>query len=108
MCEIAFHTAAQATVVGALLPTVEPNYNAQLTTYSFLTENGAEKTHISTPKCGMISVLLSLTAPCFPSGTWSNCFDVWDKMMDHMDPEMPQAQDQPRPLDHIYENQEKY
>lgn len=108
MCEIAFHTASQATVVGALLPTMEPNYNAQLTTYSFLTENRAEKTHISMPKCGMISVLLSLTAPCFPSGTCSSCFDVWDKMMDHMDPEMPQAQDQPRPLDHIYENQEKY
>lgn len=29
------------------------------------------------------------------------CFDVWDKMMDHMDPEMSQPQDPPRPLDHV-------
>lgn len=67
MCEIAFHTAAQATVVAALLPTREPNYNAQLNKCSFLpTENRAEKTHMSTPQCDMVcaaypdSTLLSL------------------------------------------------
>lgn len=102
MCEIAFHTAAQATVVGALLRTMEPNHKAQLTKCSFLPmENRAEKTHMSTQQCGMISVLLSLTAPCFPSGTCSNCLDVWDTMMDHMNPEMPQPQDPPRPLAHV-------
>lgn len=67
MCEVAFHIAAQATVVGALLPTMEPNYNAPLAKCSFLpTENRAEKTHMSMPQCGMVcaayldSTLLSL------------------------------------------------